>query len=329
MKSSFFRKSFIIIFVLSLVVLAIYSFSKFSIINRMSSDSSSDRSKNEILHLEVNGVIMNGKKFLHQLKKYSKESSVKAIVIEINSPGGAVGPSQEMYLEILRTKNELKKPIICVSTGLIASGGYYTALACDKIVVAPGAMIGSIGVIMEFVNLEELYSWAKVKRFTITSGKFKDSGSEYRSMRPDEKELFQNMIDDVYNQFKNAVIESRKLDESVVSKYADGRVMTGKQAVSLKFADQEGTFEDAVRVAADTANLNDDYQIFKPKKASNSWVSFLFNQDEEEDELNSLSSNHFLNYWPFANNNSLNELAEKIFKTKYNHQPMYIVPGYL
>ncbi len=275
-------------------------------------------SKNQILNLEINGVIMNGKSFLKKLKKYKKDPAVKAIVIDINSPGGAVGPSQEIYYEIIRAKKETKKPIICVSTGLIASGGYYAALACDKILVAPGAMIGSIGVIMEFANLEKLYEWAKVQRYTITSGKFKDSGSEYRPMREDERLLFQNMIDEVYAQFKNTVMTSRELSEQVVSQYADGRVMTGATAVKLKFADAEGTFEDAVRMAATMAKLGDDYKLVKPSKTKENWWETLFD-NRDEDELNTVARSPLF---------STSGLVKNVFKTGLLNQPLYMMPGY-
>lgn len=292
-------------------------------------------SRNEILHLEINGVIMNGKKFLSQLKKYKKDDQVKAIVIEINSPGGAVGPSQEIYYEILRAKKETKKPVVCVSTGLIASGGYYSALACDKIVVAPGAMIGSIGVIMEFANLEKLYDWAKVSRYTITSGKFKDSGSEYRAMRDDERELFQAMINEVYEQFKQTVMSSRGLDAAFVGQYADGRVMTGASAVKLKFADAEGTFEDAVRIAAQMAKLGDDYKLFKPRREKMHIMDFLTMEDDD-DELNSVSEikNILKNtisseaVKSFTGADVAQSLAKTFLRTQYLNQPLYLMPGY-
>lgn len=286
-------------------------------------------SQNEILHLEINGVIMNGKKFLSQLKKYKKDDSIKAIVIEINSPGGAVGPSQEIYYEILRAKQETKKPVVCVSTGLVASGGYYAALACDKIIVAPGTMIGSIGVIMEFANLEKLYDWAKVQRYTITSGKFKDSGSEYRAMREDERELFQEMINEVYDQFKNTVAKARNLPLDVVALYADGRVMTGSKAVQLKFADAEGTYEDALKTAASMAKLGDDYKIFKPKKDKLNFFDLL-TMDEEDDELNSLSEvrGYLASASRTSSKNIAGELAHVFLRSKYLNQPLLLMPGY-
>lgn len=293
------------------------------------SEGSISLNKNEILHLEINGVIMNGKKFLENLKRYSDEDAVKAIVIEINSPGGAVGPSQELYLEIKRAKTETKKPVVCVSTGLIASGGYYSAMGCDHLMVAPGTMLGSIGVIMEFANLEDLYSWAKVKRYTITSGKFKDSGSEYRAMRDDERKLFQDMINEVYDQFRTTVSEARNLPLDFVSQYADGRVMTGAKAVELKFADSIGTFEDAIRFAAKQANLKeDDYHVLRPRKKNPGFWDFIMD-DQEEDDLNSISKSELQAAMKGELSSKSVETAIKtLFKMKTLNQPMLLMPGY-
>lgn len=325
MKPWSFRKKFV--FGLVFIFIGAMIFSGFQSYRKNSGNlDKRSLSKNEILHLEIRGVIMNGKKFLEQLKKYKEDASVKAIVIDINSPGGAVGPSQEIFTEISRAKADTQKPVVCVSTSLIASGGYYAALACDKIVVAPGAMIGSIGVIMEFVNLEKLYDWAKVSRYTIKSGKFKDSGAEYRAMRDDEKKLFQDMIDDVYAQFRDQVAQARKLKTEVVNEYADGRVMTGAKAVELGFADATGTFEDAVMVAANLANLGKDYKIFKPKKPKMDFFDLL-TLNEDEDELNTLEEiKNSLGRQAASLN--MHELAKSFLKTKYLNQPLYLMPGY-
>lgn len=325
MKPWSFRKKFVFGIVFIFIGALFYSGYQ-SYKNRGQDSDKRSLSKNEILHLEINGVIMNGKKFLAQLKKYKDDDSVKAIVIDINSPGGAVGPSQEIFREISRAKVETKKPVVCVSTGLIASGGYYAALSCDKIVVAPGAMIGSIGVIMEFANLEKLYDWAKISRFTIKSGKFKDSGAEYRSMRDDEKQLFQDMIDEVYAQFRDQVAQSRKLEVDFVNQYADGRVMTGAKAVKLKFADEEGTFEDAVRMAADMAKLGDDYKLFKPHRPKLDFFDLL-SMDDDDDELNAISEIKQLIGQKNASLN-LQQMAQEFFKMKYLNQPLFLMPGY-
>ena len=259
-----------------------------------------------------------------QLLFLESENPNKDINLYINSPGGAVGPSQEIYYEILRAKQETKKPIICVSTGLIASGGYYASLACDKIVVTPGALIGSIGVIMEFANLEELYGWAKIKRYTITSGKFKDSGAEYRSMRDDERQLFQDMINEVYEQFRSTVASARNLSASEVAAVADGRVMTGSAAVRFKLADAEGTFEDAVRMAAQAAHLGDDYRIFKPRRDKMGFWDVLDFADEDDDELNTLQQVKEM----FTQKSIAGEAIHSLLKVKYLNQPLFLMPGY-
>ena len=319
MKGSFFKK----IIVIFLVFIAIGGLLKMSG-NYFGEGEKKVTSKNTILHLEMNGVILNGKKFLANLKKYRDDHKVKAVLISINSPGGAVGPSQEIYHEIKRVRDELKKPVICVTTGVMASGAYYSAVACDKIVVAPGALVGSIGVIMEFANIEKLYDWAKISRFSIISGKFKDSGAEYRSMRDDEKLLFQSMIDEVYQQFKTTVKTERKLSEEVVSEYADGRVFTGATAVKMGFADQEGFFEEAVKLAADSAKLGNDFEIFEiPKKKMS---IFDLGEGEREDDVNSLAE-----YADVLKGKSFGpdiEGAMKfVLRTKYLNQPLYMMPG--
>lgn len=323
MKTWSFRKKFVLGLILLFLGIYIYRAS-----TGYWADDENRLSKNAILHLEVNGIILNGKKFLSHLKKYKNDNSVKAIIIDINSPGGAVGPSQEIYYELMRAKQETKKPIICVSTNLIASGGYYIALGCDKIVVAPGTMLGSIGVIMEFANLERLYDWAKIQRYSISSGRFKDSGSEYRPMREDERLLFQNMIDEVYEQFRTAVMEARQLPHETVTAYADGRVMTGAKAVELKFADSIGTFEDAAKLAATEAGLGEDYRIFKPKKDRSGFLD-MFNFNDDNDELNTLADiQDIMSGKKAMSEMAVQEVIRTVLKTKYLNQPLYLMPGY-
>ena len=322
-----FRKKFIVGLILVFVLVFAYRTYR-----EYKADETSRLAQNEILHLEINGVILNGKKFLKYLKKHVKEETVKAVLVEINSPGGAVGPSQELYYEILRAKQETKKPIVCVSTGLMASGGYYAALACDKIVVAPGAMVGSVGVIMEFANLEKLYDWAKIQRYTITSGKYKDSGTDFRPMRDDEKQLFQEMINEVYDQFRSTVAKARNLTIEQVSQYADGRVMTGSKAVQVKFADAEGTYEDALRMVAKMAKLkDDDYKVFKPKREKLDFFDLLtYGEDDEEDDLNSLEGlKKEATFFGRQNSGQIAaEVVKTILRTKYINQPLYLMPGF-
>ena len=327
MKPWSFRKKFVVGLVL--VLLVVFGYRSFK---DYKEDEANRLSQNEILHLEINGVILNGKKFLKNLKKHVKEDTVKAVVVEINSPGGAVGPSQELYYEILRAKEETKKPFICVTTGLMASGGYYAALACDKIVVAPGAMVGSVGVIMEFANLEKLYDWAKIQRYTITSGKFKESGTDTRAMRDDEKQLFQEMINEVYDQFRSTVAKARNLTLDQVSLYADGRVMTGSKAVEVKFADVLGTFEDAVQMAARVAKLKpDDYKLFKPRREKLDFFDLLTYNEEEDDDLNSLEGlkEGLVSKFKAPTSQQIAaDLVKNVLRTKYMNQPLYLMPGF-
>ena len=323
MKNPFVR--FLVVILVIVGLISVIRWAGGLISDRNEEASSVLLSKNNILQLDLEGVIMNGKKFLKKLKKYKDESKIKAVVININSPGGAVGPSQEIYAAIKKFREETKKPVICSSSGLMASGAYYSAVACDKIVVAPGALVGSIGVIMEFANLEKLYDWAKVSRYSITSGKFKDSGAEYRAMRPDEKSLFQDLINDVYGQFKQAVADGRNLKPDLVSQYADGRVMTGAQAVKLGFADSVGTLDDAFKVAAEAAHLGDDYKVYEiPKRKPSVW-DFLEQQDD--DDLNSVDevAKHLLKG---PSDKAIENSVRKIFRAQYLNQPMYVMPGY-
>ncbi len=263
---------------------------------------------NSILHLKLDGVIMDGERFLKALKKYREDDKIKAIVIDINSPGGVVGPSQEIFAEIKRTREEFQKPVVAVSTGLMASGAYYAAVAADKIIVAPGALVGSIGVIMEFANLEKLYDWAKISRYTLTTGKYKDSGAEYRPMRDDEKELFQSMINEVWDQFKEAVAEGRNLKKDKVEAIADGRVMTGASAVKLGLADEVGTVDHAFETAKELAKI-EDYEIYEVPKKRPSLLDMLGDEEEVTSQLPA-------------------EVMNRVFKAHLVNQPLFLMPGF-
>lgn len=286
------------------------------------SDDEVITAKNTILHLDMRGVILNGKKFIKNLKKYQEDEHVKAIVVEINSPGGAVGASQALYEALKHVRDNLKKPVVCVSSGIVASGSYYASLGCNSLIVAPGSLIGSIGVIMEFANLEKLYDWAKISRFTITSGKYKDSGAEFREMREDEKLLFQSMIDEVYQQFRMAVKTERKLSDEVLDQYADGRVFTGATAVKAGFADAVGLYDQAVEKAAELAGLGKDYKIFEipPRKTT----IFDLGSGEEEDPINSVTD---LADLVVKKKEWSAEAIKTLLRTEYLNQPLYLMPG--
>lgn len=231
--------------------------------------------KASVLVLDLDGIIIDPTKFLEDLRKYSKEDSIKGVLLRVNSPGGVVGPSQEIYAEILRVRNELKKPVVVTCASMAASGAYYAAAAADMIFTNPGTLMGSIGVIMTFTNLQGLYDWAKIQRYSIKTGQFKDAGAEYKQMSEAERQLFQSLANDILVQFKKAVMESRRLRSDVVDQYADGRVFTGEQAVQLKFADKIGTFEDARRAVGELAGLGSDPDLFEPPPERPRLADFL------------------------------------------------------
>lgn len=214
--------------------------------------------------IEIEGVISSSKEINKQLNYFNDRKDIKAIILRINSPGGAVGPSQEIYSEILKIK-ETKKVIASMST-VAASGGYYIAAAADRIVANPGTITGSIGVIIEFMNFEGLFSKIGLKGTVVKSGKFKDTGSPLRDMRVDEKKYMQSVIDDVHSQFVDAVAEGRKLKRADVVKIADGRIFTGNQALKLGLVDNIGNLTDAVNLTKTVAGISGDHHLVYPKK---------------------------------------------------------------
>jgi protease-4 len=197
--------------------------------------------------------------FIAACESAGRDKSVKAVVIRINSPGGSAAASEEMYHAIRRLRE--KKPVICSMGDVAASGGYYMASACDKIYANPATLAGSIGVISQFVNIEGLAKKLGIGNSTLTSGKFKDAGSPFRGLRPAEKQLFQTMIRDIYNQFVDDVVAGRKaatkgkLTRAALLKIADGRVFTGRQAKNALLVDELGGLHDAVQDAAKLGGL--------------------------------------------------------------------------
>ena len=209
-----------------------------------------DRWKNsdsEIALVHINGLLMDSARVVRQLSKYRRDPKIKGIIVRIDSPGGSVGPSQEIYDEIHKIKKE--KKIVYASLGSVAaSGGYYIACAADYILANPGTLTGSIGVIMAFNNLEELAKKIGVAPAVIKSGEFKDSGSPLRPLEPKERKLLQNVVDDVHDQFVQAVSSSRNISEVDVRSFADGRIMTGRQALNFKLIDELGGLEKTIEI---------------------------------------------------------------------------------
>ncbi len=200
--------------------------------------------------VDVDGELVESRTILDQLKRYEDSNSVKAILLNIDSPGGGVAVSQEIYAEIKRLREKKDKIVVAYLSSTGASGAYYVACAANKIVANPGSIVGSIGVIAEWVNYADLMQWAKVKDIVFKTGDFKDTGSGTRALTEDEKKYFQGLIDDMYVQFVEAVASGRKLDLQEVRSLADGRVFTGRDAKARKLIDEIGNFQDAVDLTA-------------------------------------------------------------------------------
>jgi protease IV len=225
----------------------------------------------KIAVVEVRGVIAQSSGIIEEIRQYAEEEGVKAIVLRIDSPGGGVGPSQEIYREILRIRAKSHKKVVASFGSVAASGGYYIACATDRIVSNPGTITGSIGVIMEFTNLEELFKKIGIKGVVIKSGEHKDMGSPLREMTPEEKRLMQAVIDNVHNQFIDAVANGRKLEREKVAQIADGRIMTGEQAKELGLVDEIGNLQDAVDATAKMAGIHGRPNVIYPKKKVSIW----------------------------------------------------------
>ncbi|NIT14833.1 MAG: signal peptide peptidase SppA [Candidatus Dadabacteria bacterium] len=211
-------------------------------------DDQSFKKGDKVALLSIEDVILDSKIYLESITSIRKDKDIKAVVLRINSPGGAVGPAQEIYSEILKLREKI--PVVASLGSVAASGGYYIACSADKIMTNPGTITGSIGVIAQFVNYKELLQWAKLDVEVLKSGKFKDSGSPLRDLTPEERAYLQSTIDDVHSQFKTAVATTRNMDPEEVDKIADGRIFTGQQALDLKLVDEIGTMNDAIDAAA-------------------------------------------------------------------------------
>ena len=238
----------------------------------------------KIAILPIEGEILDGRETLELLEKYLRNDDVKAIVVRINSPGGAIAPSQEIFSAIRRARTDAKKPIVASLDSVAASGGFYIAVACDRIVANPGSITGSIGVIMQWFDMKDLIRWAKLNPQTITSGALKDSGSPYREMTPAERQYFQSIVTQLHSQFVRDVTAGRggKLTHAEVAGLADGRVFTGEQALTLKLVDELGSIDDAVRAAGKLAHISGKPVKIWPKRREGSLLGILTGSGEGE-----------------------------------------------
>jgi protease-4 len=215
--------------------------------------------------VKIEGLLVTSENIVEELNDYADDSSIKAIVLRIDSPGGGVVVSQEIYNAVKNARKEGKKVVASMGT-VAASGGYYVASAADRIVANPGTLTGSIGVKMEFANIEKLLEKIGVRGVVVKAGEYKDVGSPFRDMSEPEKKILQDVIDDVHSQFIKAVAEGRNMQEADVRAIADGRIFTGRQAVELKLVDQLGDLADSIKVAGDLVGIKGKPRVIEKRK---------------------------------------------------------------
>jgi protease-4 len=215
--------------------------------------------------VEIEGIIIDGTAAVRELREHTDNSAIKAIVLRINSPGGVVAPTQEIFSAIQRAR-KAGKPVVATLGAVAASGGYYVAAAADRIYANPGTLTGSIGVVMQMANLEGLLKKVGVDYVVVKAGAYKDVGNFARTMSPEERKMLQALLDDVYSQFVDAVAEGRGLERKEVLAFAEGRIYSGQQALALKMVDEMGGFEDAVEAAGKLANIQGRPKLVYPRR---------------------------------------------------------------
>jgi protease-4 len=240
--------------------------------------------------IEVKGILDSSENYLKYLRQFQKDDSIKAVIVRIDCPGGAVGASQELYSELKSL--DKTKPVIASLGNVAASGGYYSAIGARRIISNPGTITGSIGVIMKLPNVGVMLEKLGIKLDVIKSGALKDLGPITRDLTPEEKQVIESVMHDIHRQFIAAVAESRKLPLEQVETIADGRIFSGRQALELKLIDHIGNFNEAIRITAKEAGLSGEPELVYPQKDHFITLKQLL----EEEGANTLSSivNHFL-----------------------------------
>src|SRR5229473_2513047 len=216
--------------------------------------------------VDLDGVILSPQPVVGQLKKFGDDSSIKAIILHVNSPGGGVAASEEIYREVKRIREEKKKHVVVSIETVGASGAYYIASASNKIYADQGSIVGSIGVIAQWVNYGDLLKWAKLKDIVIKTGEFKDTGNPTRDLTPAEHAYMQSLIDNMFGQFVKAVADGRSMKFDDVKSIANGKVWTGEQAHSMKLIDEVGDFEAAVKDTAKSVGISGEPTLVHPEK---------------------------------------------------------------
>jgi len=216
--------------------------------------------------VRIEGPIMDSSQAVEELQAFGDDPMVKAIVVRIDSPGGGVAPSQEIYNAVKRVRKEQNKTVVASMGTVAASGGYYIAVGTDRILANPGTLTGSIGVIMQMANFQELLEKIGVKSVVIKTGKFKDLGSPFRPMKEEDRQLLESVMHDTLNQFIEAVADGRSMDASEVEQLADGRVFTGRQAKSVLLIDEIGDLHDAIKLAGELGGIEGTPRVLETTK---------------------------------------------------------------
>lgn len=226
--------------------------------------------------VDLEGVITDPNQTVEQLRKFAEDDSIKAIIIHVNSPGGGVAASEEIYRQVKRIRDEKKKYIVSSIESVGASGAYYVSSATNKIYADNGSVVGSIGVIAEWVNYGDLMRWAKLKPEVLKVGQFKDTGDPTRELTPAERQYMQGLIDNMYGQFVSAVAEGRHAKVTDIRPIADGRVWTGQQALEMHLIDQVADFRTAVLETAKSVKISGEPVLVHPERDRKSLLDLLF-----------------------------------------------------
>jgi len=230
--------------------------------------------------VEITGMLSGSDPVVRQLVSFKKDDSIKAVILRVDSPGGAVAPSQEIHDEVIRVA--AKKPVVVSMASVAASGGYYVSIPAHRIVANPGTITGSIGVIMQFTNLEELYGKLGLKSLVVKSGEHKDIASPFRPMTSEDRKILQGVIDDIYDQFVSAVAEGRNLSVEKVRNLADGRIFTGRQAKEVGLVDELGGMQDAVGIAKDLAGISGEPKLVYPPKDKENLLKYFVEESASQ-----------------------------------------------
>jgi protease-4 len=296
------RKHPVILGMVILFVIALLSYLLFYKAGAYPTKIKTFSSVNRIGVVSINGPIYDSLKISEQLEEFANDGSIIAVVLRVDSPGGSVAASQEIYDAVVELRKS--KKVVASMGSIAASGGLLVACAADKIIANPGTITGSISAIMQFANFEELLKKIGLKSSVVKSGKYKDIGSPLRDMTPEERKIIQELVDDIYNQFVDVVVKDRKLSREKVLEIADGRVFSGRRAKEYGLIDDLGDMNYAAKLATQLAGKDGKYELVYPRKKRESVFDYLLEStanrlsDSLKEGMESFSGVSYL-YYPY------------------------------